>query len=57
MGDLFWYLAILADELGFDFEAAMKKNNEKLEARYGKSFSSEKAISRDLDKERDILEN
>lgn len=56
VGDLFWYLAILADELGFNFEEAMKKNNEKLEARYGKSFSSEKAVSRNLDKERNILE-
>lgn len=57
VGDLFWYLAIMADELGFDFEAAMKKNNEKLEARYGKAFSSEKAIKRDLETEREILEN
>lgn len=56
VGDLFWYLAIMADELGFSFEDAMKKNIEKLEARYGKSFSSEKAITRNLDKERDILE-
>ena len=26
VGDIFWYLAILADELGFDFETAMQKN-------------------------------
>ena len=57
VGDLFWYLAILADELGFSFEDAMKKNNEKLAARYGKAFSSKAAIKRDLDKEREILEN
>lgn len=56
VGDLFWYLAILADELGFSFEDAMKKNNEKLAARYGQKFSSDKAIDRDLKKERDILE-
>ena len=56
VGDLFWYLAILADELGFSFEDAMKKNNEKLEARYGKRFSSDKAIDRNLEKERSILE-
>lgn len=56
VGDLFWYLAILADELGFSFEDAMKKNNEKLEARYGKKFSSDKAIDRNLEKERNILE-
>jgi NTP pyrophosphatase (non-canonical NTP hydrolase) len=57
VGDLFWYLAIMADELGFSFEDAMKKNNEKLEARYGSRFSSDKAIDRDLNKERTVLEN
>ncbi len=25
-GDLFWYLAIIADELGFSFEEAMVSN-------------------------------
>lgn len=57
VGDLFWYLAIMADELGFSFEDAMKKNVEKLEARYGSRFSSDKAIDRDLNKERTVLEN
>lgn len=57
VGDLFWYLAVMADELGFSFEDAMKKNNEKLEARYGSRFSSDKAIDRDLGKERNVLEN
>ena len=57
VGDLFWYMAILADELGFDFDEAMKKNIEKLSARYGAKFSEQKAISRDLDKERDVLEH
>jgi len=56
VGDLFWYLAILADELGFSFEDAMKKNNEKLAARYGEKFTSTRAIKRDLDVERSILE-
>ena len=56
VGDLFWYLAILADEVGFDFEAAMKKNIEKLKARYEGKFSEKKAVERDLTKEREILE-
>lgn len=55
VGDIFWYLAILADELGFDFETAMHKNIAKLQARYGAAFSSERAQVRDLDKEREIL--
>lgn len=56
VGDLFWYCAIIADELGFDFESVMNKNIEKLKARYGEKFSEEKAQKRNLTKEREILE-
>lgn len=56
MGDLFWYLAIAASELGVDFESVMTKNLEKLRARYGEKFSEEKAEKRDLNRERSILE-
>ncbi len=57
IGDIFWYTAIIADELGFDFESVMKNNIEKLRARYGDKFSQDKAENRNLNKERDILEN
>jgi NTP pyrophosphatase (non-canonical NTP hydrolase) len=56
MGDLFWYLAIMADALGVDFETVMKTNIDKLKARYGSKFTDEKAINRDLNLERQILE-
>jgi NTP pyrophosphatase (non-canonical NTP hydrolase) len=56
VGDLFWYTAIIADELGFDFESVMDKNIKKLKARYGDKFSEAKADKRDLNKEREILE-
>ena len=56
MGDVFWYCAIVASELGINFEDVMDKNIEKLKARYGEKFSEEKAETRNLDKERDILE-
>lgn len=56
MGDLFWYMAILADELGFEFESVMERNITKLKARYGEKFSEEKAENRDLNTEREILE-
>ena len=56
VGDLFWYLAIVADELGFEFESVMNKNIEKLKARYGEKFSEDKANKRDLETEREILE-
>ncbi len=56
VGDLFWYIAIIADELGFEFESVMDKNIQKLKARYGEKFSEKKANSRDLETERNILE-
>lgn len=55
-GDLFWYLAILADSLDIDFEFIMSSNIEKLKARYGDKFTSERALQRDLLKEREVLE-
>ena len=55
VGDLFWYLAIIADEIGFSFEDAMEKNLAKLNARYGDEFDPEKALNRDLEKELEVL--
>lgn len=56
LGDLFWYMAIVGDELGIKFEDVMDRNITKLKARYGEKFSEEKAENRDLDSERKILE-
>ncbi|MFG1499225.1 nucleoside triphosphate pyrophosphohydrolase family protein [Halobacteriovorax sp. XZX-3] len=56
LGDLFWYMAIVGDELGIKFEDVMERNITKLKARYGEKFSEEKADNRDLDSERKILE-
>jgi NTP pyrophosphatase (non-canonical NTP hydrolase) len=56
MGDLFWYLAIVSDELGVKMEDVMERNIQKLKARYGEKFSEEKAENRDLNTEREILE-
>lgn len=57
MGDLFWYCALISDELGVDFTSIMETNIAKLKARYGDKFTEGKAEHRDLDKERQILEN
>lgn len=54
--DLLWYLAILFDELGTTFEDEMKRVINKLEARFPDKFKEDKAFTRDLDKERKILE-
>lgn len=56
MGDLFWYLAIVSDELGVEMSDVMERNIEKLKARYGEKFSEEKAENRDLETERKVLE-
>lgn len=56
-GDLFWYLAILHDIFGKAFEYTMDLNIKKLRSRYGDKFSSNDALNRDLDKEREILED
>jgi|SaaInlV_165m_DNA_1040744.scaffolds.fasta_scaffold15702_3 NTP pyrophosphatase (non-canonical NTP hydrolase) len=56
IGDIMWYLAILVDELGTSFEELGDINIKKLSSRYPEKFTSENALNRDLDKERDILE-
>lgn len=56
LGDLFWYIAIACDELGIEFEPIMARNIEKLKARYGDKFSDQKAENRNLNAERQILE-
>lgn len=55
LGDVFWYTAILADELGLSFEEIQKTNIKKLSVRYKKGFTEESAVKRDLEKERKIL--
>lgn len=56
-GDLGWYQAIMMDELGLDWNQVLVTVIEKLKARYPDAFDADKAINRDLDTERNILEN
>ena len=56
MGDIFWYCAIISDQLGVDFATVMNTNISKLKARYGEKFSETSANRRNLDAEREILE-
>lgn len=57
VGDLLWYCAIALDALNGDFESVMQTNIDKLKARYPEKFTEDKAIDRDLNTERKILEN
>lgn len=56
-GDLLWYLAILFDEVGTDFETEMTRVINKLQARFPEKFTEDNAFSRDLDTERKVLES
>jgi NTP pyrophosphatase (non-canonical NTP hydrolase) len=56
LGDLFWYMALAANELGIDFDRIMEINIAKLAKRYGDKFSEVRAVTRNLDIEREILE-
>lgn len=56
LSDMMWYIAIACDELGVDLEQLMKTNIEKLQSRFPEKFDSNQAINRDLDKEKQVLE-
>ena len=56
IGDLLWYIAEACNSMDINILTLMVRNIEKLQARYPDKFSSEKAMNRDLQKEREILE-
>jgi len=56
-GDAEWYLAMLYRALGRTPEEAKTANIEKLKARYPDKFATQQAVERDLETERQILEN
>ena len=56
IGDINWYTAILLDETKGNFDEILDRNIAKLKARYPEKFSDQQAESRDLAKERGILE-
>jgi len=56
IGDLLWYVAGLCTINNLDFEKILEKNVTKLRARYPEKFTEENANNRDLEKERQILE-
>lgn len=57
VGDIMWYLALLADELGVSFEEIWDKNIRKLRVRYPEKYDKKLVSNRKLDHERKELEN
>ena len=55
-GDINWYQAIMMDALGGDWEQILETNIKKLRKRFPDKFTNEDANNRDLDAEREILE-
>jgi NTP pyrophosphatase (non-canonical NTP hydrolase) len=56
LGDLLWYISGFCNINGLNIENILDINIKKLTARYPDRFTSENAINRNLDKEREILE-
>lgn len=56
IGDMLFYIANLCNLHGWDLRDIMDTNIKKLEVRFPDKFSQEKALNRDLDTERKILE-
>jgi len=56
LGDTMWYIAIACRYLGIGLEEVMQRNIDKLRARFPDKFDSSQALGRDLDAERDALE-
>lgn len=46
MGDIAWYLALMAETLDVSLETVLRKNIEKLEARYPNGFSTTASLER-----------
>ena len=51
IGDVFWYIAILCDELNVSMEELMEQNIKKLKLRYPTKFSKDASDNRDYGKE------
>lgn len=56
IGDLMWYVANICNINGWDLREILDTNINKLIARYPNKFDTDKAINRNLDVERKILE-
>ena len=47
LGDICWYIAIMAEGLGYDLETIMQMNIDKLRKRYPNGFEAERSLHRE----------
>jgi NTP pyrophosphatase (non-canonical NTP hydrolase) len=57
LGDLTWYIGLAIGALGTTWGQVFEANIKKLKARYPNKFSEESALNRDLETERNILDD
>ena len=55
LGDILWYVALAASQLNTTFDELMDINTQKLRQRYGNTWSSECAESRDTEAEFKVM--
>ena len=55
LGDILWYVAMMARDLDLTFEEIAEANINKLRIRYPKKFTKEDALNRDLEAEEKAL--
>lgn len=48
LGDILWYVALIAESTGIQLEDVMKLNIDKLRVRYGEKFTNAAAINRNI---------
>lgn len=56
LGDILWYIALMANTLNVSIEDLQQMNIAKLKVRYGGEFSEDKAKNHDVSLERTTLE-
>ncbi len=47
LGDIMWYVAIMAEGIGYPLDEIMEMNVEKLKKRYPNGFETERSLNRD----------
>ena len=57
IGDIMWYIANFCRINNLDLNKILETNIAKLQARYPDSFTEESALNRDLEREREVLED
>ena len=55
IGDMCWYMALALREIGSDFEQVLEMNIAKLQERYPHKFDNGRAVTRDLEKEKNAM--